>query len=122
MTGYGVATGPFGCFANLSVRSLREIVETNLVGAMLCAQQAISRMSTRRGGRGGSIVSVSSGAASHGSAGTSACSGATKGALETLTTGLAQEVAGEWHPRQHGRVRLDRDLHGQPGRGRAVAD
>jgi NAD(P)-dependent dehydrogenase (short-subunit alcohol dehydrogenase family) len=88
-------TGPFGCFADLPVRSLREIVETNLVGAMLCAQQAIGRMSTRRGGRGGSIVNVSSGAAGHGSAGTSLCYGATKGALETLTTGLAQEVGGD---------------------------
>ena len=88
-------TGPFGAFVDLDARSLREIVETNLVGAMLCAQQAIVRMSTRRGGRGGSIVNVSSGAARHGSPGTSLCYGATKGALETLTTGLAQEVAGD---------------------------
>jgi len=88
-------TGPFGCFADLPVRSLREIVETNLVAAMLCSQQAIFRMSTRRGGQGGSIVNVSSGAARHGSPGTSLCYGATKGALETLTTGLAQEVAGD---------------------------
>lgn len=88
-------TGPFGSFADLPVRSLREIVQTNLIGAMLTTQQAIFRMSTRRGGRGGSIVNVSSGAARHGSPGTSLCYGATKGALETLTTGLAQEVAGD---------------------------
>jgi NAD(P)-dependent dehydrogenase (short-subunit alcohol dehydrogenase family) len=87
--------GPFGRFADLPLRSLREIVETNLVGAMLCTQEAISRMSTGRGGQGGSIVNVSSGAARHGSPGTSVCYGATKGALETLTTGLAQELAAD---------------------------
>lgn len=88
-------TGPFGRFADLAALALREIVETNVVGTMLCTQQAMSRMSTSRGGRGGSIVNVSSGAARHGSPGTSVCYGATKGALETLTTGLAQELAGD---------------------------
>jgi NAD(P)-dependent dehydrogenase (short-subunit alcohol dehydrogenase family) len=88
-------TSPFGRFADLPVRSLREIVETNVVGTMLCTQQAISRMSAGRGGQGGSIVNVSSGAARHGSPGTSLCYGATKGALETLTIGLAQELAGD---------------------------
>jgi NAD(P)-dependent dehydrogenase (short-subunit alcohol dehydrogenase family) len=88
-------TGPFGRFADLPVPSLREIVETNLIAAMLCTQQAIARMSTGRGGPGGSIVNVSSGAARHGSPGTSVCYGATKGALETLTIGLAQELAGD---------------------------
>jgi NAD(P)-dependent dehydrogenase (short-subunit alcohol dehydrogenase family) len=88
-------TGPFGRFSDLPVLSLREIVETNLVVTMLCTQQAISRMSTGHGGPGGSIVNVSSGAARHGSPGTSVCYGATKGALETLTTGLAQELAGD---------------------------
>jgi NAD(P)-dependent dehydrogenase (short-subunit alcohol dehydrogenase family) len=87
--------GPFARFADLPVRSLREIVETNLIGAMLCSQQGISRMSTGRGGQGGSIVNVSSGAARHGSPGTSVCYGATKGALEALTIGLAQELAGD---------------------------
>jgi NAD(P)-dependent dehydrogenase (short-subunit alcohol dehydrogenase family) len=52
-------------------------------------------MATGHGGHGGSIVNVSSGAARHGSPGTSVCYGATKGALETLTTGLAQELAGD---------------------------
>ena len=85
--------GPVARFADLPSGSLREIVETNVVGAMLCTQQAISRMSTSRGGHGGSIGNVSSGAARHGSPGTSVCYGATKAALETLTVGLAQELA-----------------------------
>jgi NAD(P)-dependent dehydrogenase (short-subunit alcohol dehydrogenase family) len=88
-------TGPFGPFAKLPAASLREVVETNLVGAMLCAQQAIARMATGVGGLGGSIVNVSSGAARHGSPGNGVCYGATKGALETLTIGLAQELAGD---------------------------
>jgi NAD(P)-dependent dehydrogenase (short-subunit alcohol dehydrogenase family) len=86
-------TGPFSRFADLPRPALREIVSTNLVGAMLATQEAVCRMATSRGGVGGSIVNVSSGAARHGSPGTSVCYGATKGALETLTIGLAQELA-----------------------------
>src|SRR5262249_57011874 len=53
------------------------------------------RMSTRSGGAGGSIINVSSGAARHGSPGTSVCYGATKAGLETLTIGLSQELASD---------------------------
>ena len=86
-------TGPFSRFADLDAGTLREIVATNVIGTMLCTQRAAARMSTSRGGAGGAVVNVSSGAARHGAPGTSVCYGATKGALETLTVGLAQELA-----------------------------
>lgn len=87
--------GPLIRFAEVDAETLRRIVDVNLVGAMLCAQHAIARMSARSGGAGGSIINVSSGAARHGSPGTSVCYGATKAGLETLTIGLAQELAGD---------------------------
>jgi NAD(P)-dependent dehydrogenase (short-subunit alcohol dehydrogenase family) len=88
-------TGPFSRFAELPAVALHEIVATNLVGAMLCIREAVARMATGYGGIGGTIVNVSSGAARHGAPATSVCYGATKGALETLTVGLAQELAAD---------------------------
>jgi len=76
--------GPLSRFAEVDAETLRQIIDVNLVGAMLCTQYAITRMSTRSGGAGGSIINVSSGAARHGSPGTSVCYGATKAGLETL--------------------------------------
>lgn len=67
----------------------------NAVGPMICAREAVRRMSTRHGGRGGAIVSVSSGAAKYGSAGEYVDYAASKGAIETFTIGLAKEVAEE---------------------------
>jgi NAD(P)-dependent dehydrogenase (short-subunit alcohol dehydrogenase family) len=87
--------GPLSRFARVDAETLRQIIDVNLVGAMLCTQHAIARMSTRSGGTGGSIINVSSGAARHGSPGTSVCYGATKAGLETLTIGLSQELAGD---------------------------
>ena len=74
---------------------LDTLVRTNIVGAFLAAREAVRRMSTRHGGRGGSIVNVSSGAAQLGSPGVWIHYAATKGALDTMTIGLAKEVAGE---------------------------
>jgi NAD(P)-dependent dehydrogenase (short-subunit alcohol dehydrogenase family) len=85
--------GPLRRFADVDSAMLRTIVGTNLIGAMMCTQRAIARMSTQHGGAGGSIVNVSSGAARHGSPGTSVCYGATKAGLETMTVGLASELA-----------------------------
>jgi NAD(P)-dependent dehydrogenase (short-subunit alcohol dehydrogenase family) len=87
--------GPLIRFAEVDADTLRRIIDVNLVGAMLCAQYAIARMSTRSGGAGGSIINVSSGAARHGSPGTSVCYGTTKAGLETLTIGLSQELASD---------------------------
>jgi NAD(P)-dependent dehydrogenase (short-subunit alcohol dehydrogenase family) len=67
----------------------------NVIGSMLCAAEAVRRMSTRHGGRGGCIVNVSSAASRHGSAGEYVDYAASKGAVDTFTLGLAREVAAE---------------------------
>lgn len=71
------------------------VFATNIVGAFLCAREAVRRMSTRHGGMGGCIVNVSSMAARLGSPGEYIDYAASKGAVDTLTTGLAREVAEE---------------------------
>ena len=74
---------------------ITRILATNVVGAFVCAREAILRMSTKHGGRGGAIVNVSSGAARLGAAGEYVDYAASKGALDTMTIGLSQEVAQE---------------------------
>jgi NAD(P)-dependent dehydrogenase (short-subunit alcohol dehydrogenase family) len=74
---------------------LRRVLDTNVVGAFLCAREAVRRMSTRHGGSGGAIVNVSSVAARLGSAGEYVDYAASKGALDTMTIGLANEVAAD---------------------------
>jgi NAD(P)-dependent dehydrogenase (short-subunit alcohol dehydrogenase family) len=74
---------------------LGRVLATNVVGAFLCAREAVRRLSTRHGGSGGAIVNVSSGAARLGSPGEYVDYAASKGAIETLTIGLAREVAEE---------------------------
>jgi NAD(P)-dependent dehydrogenase (short-subunit alcohol dehydrogenase family) len=74
---------------------LRHVFETNVMGSILCAAQAVRRMSTARGGAGGNIVNVSSAAAKHGSPGEYVDYAASKGAIDTFTLGLAKEVAAE---------------------------
>lgn len=72
---------------------MQRIFTVNAIGPMLCAQQAVKRMSHRYDGRGGSIVNISSASARLGSPGEYVDYAASKGALETFTTGLAKEVA-----------------------------
>jgi NAD(P)-dependent dehydrogenase (short-subunit alcohol dehydrogenase family) len=72
---------------------LERMFAVNVLGSMLCAREAVKRMSTRHGGKGGAIVNISSGAAKYGSAGEYVDYAATKGAIETFTIGLAREVA-----------------------------
>ena len=79
----------------MTAERLNRIFATNITGAFLCAREAVLRMSTVRGGRGGSIVNVSSGAARLGSPGEYVDYAASKGAIDTLTIGLAREVAEE---------------------------
>ena len=74
---------------------LERLVRINVVGAFIAAREAVRRMSTQHGGRGGSIVNVSSGASQLGSPNVWVHYAATKGALDTMTIGLAKEVAGE---------------------------
>ncbi|MFG6412725.1 SDR family oxidoreductase [Roseateles sp. DC23W] len=73
----------------------RRLLNVNVVGTLLCCQQAARRMSTARGGAGGAIVNVSSRAAEYGSAGIYVDYAATKGAIDTLTRGLGRELIAE---------------------------
>ena len=74
---------------------MQRMFATNAIGTMLCAREAVRRMSVRHGGSGGAIVNVSSGAARWGSPGEYVDYAATKGAIDTFTVGLAAEVAEE---------------------------
>lgn len=74
---------------------VREVFEVNVVGAFIVAREAVKRMSTRHGGRGGAIVNVSSAASYLGSPNEYVDYAATKGAIDTMTVGLAKEVATE---------------------------
>jgi NAD(P)-dependent dehydrogenase (short-subunit alcohol dehydrogenase family) len=80
---------------SMDAARLGRVLATNVVGAFLCAREAVRRLSTRHGGSGGAIVNVSSGAARLGSPGEYVDYAASKGAIETLTIGLAREVAEE---------------------------
>lgn len=77
----------------MSVERVERVLATNVVGTFLCAREAVRRMSTRRGGRGGAIVNVSSVAATLGSANEYVDYAASKGAIDSFTLGLAREVA-----------------------------
>ena len=105
---------------NLDAARLLRVFSTNVFGAFLCAREAVRRLSTRYGGAGGVIVNVSSVAARTGSPGEYVDYAASKGALDTMTVGLAREVAGEGI-RVSG-VRpgfIDTEIHaqgGEPGR------
>ena len=79
--------------ADMDVARLNRIFSTNIIGSFLCAREAIKRMSTAHGGRGGAIVNVSSIAARSGSPGEYVDYAASKGAIDTMTVGLAKEVA-----------------------------
>ncbi|HNB44943.1 MAG TPA: SDR family oxidoreductase, partial [Burkholderiaceae bacterium] len=74
---------------------LRRMVEINLLGTLYCAREAVRRLSTRHGGAGGAIVNLSSVAARLGSPGTYVDYAAAKAAVDTLSVGLAREVAAE---------------------------
>ena len=80
---------------NMDAARLARVFATNVTGAFMCAREAVRRMSTRRGGVGGAIVNISSGAARLGSPGEYVDYAASKGALDTFTIGLAREVAEE---------------------------
>jgi len=80
---------------DMSLERLRRMFDVNVIGSILCAREAIKRMSTRHGGRGGAIVNVSSAAARLGAPGQYVDYAASKGAIDTFTIGLAKEVAAE---------------------------
>jgi NAD(P)-dependent dehydrogenase (short-subunit alcohol dehydrogenase family) len=79
----------------MSAERIQEMMAVNVTGPILCAREAVKRMSTKHGGKGGVIVNISSVAAKLGSANTYVDYAASKGAIDTFTVGLGQEVAGE---------------------------
>lgn len=87
--------GPLGRVEAISASALTEVMAVNVVGSFLCCREAVRRMSTRHGGRGGVIVNISSRAAGLGGAGEWVHYAASKGAVDSLTIGLSREVAAE---------------------------
>ena len=87
--------GPLGRVEAIGAQALSEVLAVNVVGSFLCCREAVKRMSTRHGGKGGGIVNMSSRAAELGGAGEWVHYAATKGAVDSLTVGLAREVAAE---------------------------
>ena len=79
----------------MSVERWRRMFDINVIGSLLCAREAVRRMSTQYGGSGGSIVNMSSAASRLGSPGQYMDYAASKGAIDTFTIGLAKEVAAE---------------------------
>ncbi len=87
--------GPRGRLDALTDAEIADVLNVNVRGCFLCAREAVKRMSTKHGCAGGAIVNVSSGAAKMGDPGGGVIYAASKGAVNSLTIGLSQEVAGE---------------------------
>ena len=79
----------------MSAERIQRMMAINVVGTMLCAREAVKRMSTQFGGKGGAIVNLSSAAALLGSPGQYVDYATSKGAIDTFTVGLGREVAAE---------------------------
>lgn len=88
-------TGGFARVEEIDRTKLLRMLAVNVAGSILCAREAVRRMSTRRGGSGGAIVNISSLAARTGGAGEWVHYAASKGAVNSFTIGLAREVAAE---------------------------
>jgi NAD(P)-dependent dehydrogenase (short-subunit alcohol dehydrogenase family) len=80
---------------DMSAERIQRMLAVNVTGSFLCAREAVKRMSTRNGGKGGAIVNVSSVAARLGGPGDYVDYAAAKGAIDTFTIGLAREVGAE---------------------------
>jgi NAD(P)-dependent dehydrogenase (short-subunit alcohol dehydrogenase family) len=88
-------TGPLTRLADVDLAVVRRVLDVNLLGAFICAREAVRRMATARGGTGGAIVNVSSRAAQYGGPGEYIHYAASKAAIEAMTMGLAREVAAD---------------------------
>ena len=87
--------GPPGPLDGQSGADIRRVLDVNLFGTIICCREAVKRMSTKHGGKGGAIVNLSSVAAREGAPKEWTPYGASKGGVSTFTLGLAREVAGE---------------------------
>ncbi len=132
------AFGPLGVLVNnagvvdmtarvdeMSAERLHRMMNVNVVGSIICAREAVKRLSTRHGGKGGVIINLSSVAATLGSPAQYVDYAASKGAIDTFTLGLAREVAGEGIRVAAIRPGLiDTDIHasgGEPDRAHRLA-
>lgn len=88
-------TGKNSRVEDVSTQTLREVMDVNVLGAFWCARAAIPRMSKNKGGAGGAIVLISSVASEIGSAGEYVWYAASKGAIDSMTFGLAKELVGD---------------------------
>jgi NAD(P)-dependent dehydrogenase (short-subunit alcohol dehydrogenase family) len=107
----------------MSVARWKRMFDVNVIGSLICAREAVRRMSTRHGGEGGSIVNVSSAAARLGSPGQYVDYAAAKGAIDAFTIGLSKEVAAEGIRVNAVRPGLiDTDIHASGGLPNRVKD
>jgi NAD(P)-dependent dehydrogenase (short-subunit alcohol dehydrogenase family) len=88
-------TGPMSRIEGLASEAAREVLDVNVMGVFLCARAAIPRLSKKHGGAGGAMVFISSAMATLGGAGEYVMYATSKGAVESLSIGLARELAGE---------------------------
>ena len=109
----------------MSAERIQRVMAVNVTGSILCAREAVKRMSTKHGGKGGVIINISSVAAKLGSANTYVDYAASKGAIDSFTLGLGQEVADEGIRVAGIRPGLiDTDIHasgGEPDRAHRLA-
>ena len=87
--------GAEGRLEATTTATLREVLDLNVLGALMCARAAIPRLSTRHGGGGGAMVFLSSAAATLGAPGEYVWYAASKGAIDSITVGLAKELAAD---------------------------
>ncbi|MBV9557946.1 MAG: SDR family oxidoreductase [Pseudolabrys sp.] len=87
--------GPMSRLDDATTETIKECLDTNTFGALLCLRQCVQRMSTKHGGTGGSVVLLSSMAATIGGGNECVWYAASKGAIDSLTVGIAREVARE---------------------------
>jgi NAD(P)-dependent dehydrogenase (short-subunit alcohol dehydrogenase family) len=84
--------GPYGKLAALQAKDIESLLAINVTGALICAREAVKRMSTAHGGKGGVIVNISSAATTLGAPNEFIAYAASKGAINSMTIGLAKEV------------------------------